>query len=66
MKHKITLISGDGIGYEVSLAAVRCIEACGVDIQWDNVLAGQDALEKTGELLPQSVLDSIKKKQGGS
>ncbi|MDD5130484.1 MAG: isocitrate/isopropylmalate dehydrogenase family protein [Candidatus Omnitrophica bacterium] len=61
MPHKITLIPGDGIGYEVSHAAVRCIEACGVDIQWDSVLAGQDALEKTGELLPQNVLDSIKK-----
>ncbi|PIQ84888.1 MAG: isocitrate dehydrogenase [Candidatus Omnitrophica bacterium CG11_big_fil_rev_8_21_14_0_20_43_6] len=61
MQHKLTLISGDGIGYEVSLAAIRCIEASGVNIQWDNVLAGQDALDKTGELLPQSVLDSIKK-----
>jgi isocitrate dehydrogenase (NAD+) len=61
MQHKITLIPGDGIGYEVSLAATRCIEACGVNIQWDNVLAGQDALDKTGELLPQSVLDSVKK-----
>jgi len=61
MQHKITLIPGDGIGYEVSLAAARCIEATGVDIQWDNVLAGQDALDKTGELLPSSALDSIRK-----
>ena len=61
MQHRITLISGDGIGYEVSLAAVRCIEACGVDVQWDNLLAGQDALEKTGELLPKAALDSIRK-----
>lgn len=61
MNHKITLIPGDGIGYEVSLAAARCIEATGVDIKWDNVLAGSDALDKTGELLPQSALDSIKK-----
>ncbi len=61
MQHKITLIPGDGIGYEVSLAAVRCIEATGVNIEWENVLAGSDALEKTGELLPQSALDSIKK-----
>jgi len=59
--HKITLIPGDGIGYEVSLAAARCIEACGVSIQWDRALAGQDSLEKTGELLPQSALDSIRK-----
>ena len=61
MTHKITLIPGDGIGGEVSLAAVRCIEACGVDIQWDSVLVGQDALDKTGQLLPQSALDSIRK-----
>lgn len=61
MTHRITLIPGDGIGYEVSLAATRCIEACGVDIQWEKMLAGQDALEKTGELLPRSVLDSIRK-----
>jgi len=61
MAHKVTLIPGDGIGYEVSLAATRCIDATGVDIQWENVLAGQDALDKTGELLPQGVLDSIRK-----
>ena len=61
MQHRITLIPGDGIGYEVTLAARRCIEATGVDISWDKVLAGSDAFEKTGELLPQAVLDSIKK-----
>ncbi|MDD5561327.1 MAG: isocitrate/isopropylmalate dehydrogenase family protein [Candidatus Omnitrophica bacterium] len=61
MTHKITLIPGDGIGREVSSAAVRCIEATGVDIKWEEALAGADALEKTGELLPKSVLESIKK-----
>jgi isocitrate dehydrogenase (NAD+) len=61
MKHKITLIPGDGIGYEVSHACTRCIEATGVDIEWVKALAGTEALEKTGELLPQSTLDTIKK-----
>lgn len=61
MRHKITFIPGDGIGYEVSFAAKRCIDACGVDIEWIEVLAGGDALEKTGNLLPESVLDSIRK-----
>ncbi|MDD1709906.1 MAG: isocitrate/isopropylmalate dehydrogenase family protein [Methanoregulaceae archaeon] len=61
MTHKITLIPGDGIGPEVAQAAKRCIEATGVKIQWDEVIAGQSALLKTGELLPQSTLDSIKK-----
>jgi len=61
MEHKITFIPGDGIGYEVSSAAKRCIEACGVNIKWFEALAGGDALEKTGELLPKSAIDSIKK-----
>ena len=61
MAYKITLIPGDGIGPEVTLAAKRCIEATGVKIEWDEVLAGSNTLEATGELLPQGVLDSIKK-----
>ncbi|MCX5699994.1 MAG: isocitrate/isopropylmalate family dehydrogenase, partial [Candidatus Omnitrophica bacterium] len=61
MAHKVTLIPGDGIGPEVSLAAKRCIEATGVKIEWEEVLAGSDALAKTGELLPESALNSIRK-----
>jgi len=61
MEHTITLIPGDGIGYEVSEAARRCIEAAGVDIKWETMLAGSDSLEKTGQLLPETVLDSVRK-----
>jgi len=61
MAHKITLIPGDGIGREVSQAALRCIQATGVDIEWEEVLAGAETLEKTGEILPQGVLDSIRR-----
>lgn len=61
MAHKITLIPGDGIGPEVSLAAKRCIAATGVKIEWDEVLAGEGAQEKYGDVLPESVLASIKK-----
>lgn len=61
IQHKITLIPGDGIGYEVTLAAKRCIEATGVNIEWEEMSAGRDALDKTGAILPQAVLDSIKK-----
>jgi len=59
MAYKITLIPGDGIGPDVSRAAVRCIEATGVAIEWDKVIAGQTALDQCGEILPQKVLDSI-------
>jgi len=60
MSHRITLIPGDGIGPEVTLAAKRCIEATGVKVDWVEAIAGQAALEKNGELLPDSVIDSIR------
>ena len=61
MSHKVTLINGDGIGPEVSLAAKRCVEATGVKVEWEEALAGSEALEQTGELLPEATLNSIKR-----
>jgi isocitrate dehydrogenase (NAD+) len=61
MSYKVTLIPGDGIGPEVINAARRCIDATGVKIEWQEAIAGQDAEEKYGQLLPQSTLDSIKR-----
>jgi len=61
LAHKITLILGDGIGPEVSRACKRCIEATGVDIQWEEALAGNEALQKYGEVLPASTISLIKK-----
>ncbi len=61
MSHKITLIPGDGIGPEVTLQAKRCIEATGSKVEWEEVIAGQAAQNKYGELLPKNVLESIKK-----
>ncbi len=61
MSHKITLIRGDGTGPELAEAARRCIEATGVDIEWDVVDAGMDVMEKEGTPLPESVIESIRK-----
>lgn len=61
MAYKITLIPGDGIGPELVDAAKRCVEATGVRVEWDVVYAGGVALEKTGNILPQNVLQSIQK-----
>ncbi len=60
MKHTITLIPGDGVGPEVVEAARRCLEATGVEFQWDVVNAGASALEKEGSLLPERLLESIR------
>jgi len=61
MGYKITFIPGDGVGPEVAQAAQRCIDAVGVKIDWETAWAGISAREKTGELLPQTTLDSIRK-----
>ena len=61
MAIKATLIPGDGVGPEVIDAAVRCIEASGVEIDWDEVIAGKGAIKKYSTPLPDEVLTSIKK-----
>lgn len=59
MKHTITLISGDGIGPEISAATTRILEAAGAEIEWESFLAGQEAINKFGDPLPKELLDSI-------
>jgi len=59
--HTITLIPGDGIGPEITEAAVRVIEATGVPIRWDRRLAGMAALEKHGTPLPEETLESFRR-----
>ncbi len=61
MKHKITLIPGDGIGPEITAATVRVIEATGVYIEWENQILGAQALEKYGETLPEASVESIRR-----
>src|SRR6266508_2997799 len=63
--HRITLIPGDGIGPEVASAVVRIIEACGVAIEWEEQIAGQQALDKFGSTLPDELLESIKRNKVG-
>ena len=59
--HRITLISGDGTGPEIADAMRRCVEATGVDIEWDVQEAGSEAVSRHGTPLPDEVLESIKK-----
>ncbi len=59
--HPITLIPGDGIGPEVTAAVVRIIEAAGVAVAWDRHDAGLSAVERTGQTLPDSLLESIRR-----
>ena len=59
MAHHVVLIPGDGIGPEISEAMVRVIEALGVAVEWEEVLAGEQIAEKYGTLMPKYVGDAI-------
>jgi isocitrate dehydrogenase (NAD+) len=61
VKHKITLIPGDGIGPEVAGATVSVIRAVGVQIEWEPFVVGAEALSRFGDPLPQDLFDSIKR-----
>lgn len=61
MKHVVTLIPGDGIGPEVTQPAQEIIKAAGVEIEWENFIAGAEALERRGETVSDELLDSIRR-----
>jgi isocitrate dehydrogenase (NAD+) len=61
MPHLITLIPGDGIGPEVSKATARVLEAARVRIEWEVHEAGAAVVEKRGTVLPEEVLESIRR-----
>lgn len=60
MAHEVTLVTGDGTGPELAEAARKCIDATGVQIHWDVQEAGVDVMARTGNPLPDAVLESIR------
>jgi len=61
MTHTITLIPGDGIGPEVTSAVVSILKASGVAIDWEPHDAGVIAVERTGQTLPATLVESIRR-----
>ena len=63
--YKISLITGDGIGPELSESAVSVLDTINdkTDIKFEitKLLAGDIALKETGKALPDETLDTIKK-----
>jgi isocitrate dehydrogenase (NAD+) len=61
MKHKVTLIPGEGIGPEVAAATRRILAAAGVLIEWESfdARAAQDA--GTGVLLEVAAVESVRR-----
>ena len=65
MPYDVTLIPGDGTGPEITEATRRVLEATGVEFVWHMKDAGLAVLEKTGTVLPEDVIDSIRQTKVG-
>ncbi|HLB35827.1 MAG TPA: isocitrate/isopropylmalate dehydrogenase family protein [Gemmatimonadales bacterium] len=63
MSSRVTLIRGDGIGPEITTAALSVLEAAGVRMDWDEQLAGMAAMDEAGTPLPDSTVESIRRTQ---
>ncbi len=61
MKHRITLIPGDGTGPEITETVTSVLQALELQVEWDIQEAGADVMEKYGTPLPRAVLDSIRR-----
>jgi isocitrate dehydrogenase (NAD+) len=61
MRHKVTLIPGEGIGPEVAAATRRIIDAAGVQIEWEELSARTDSATKAGQLVNQAAIDSVRR-----
>ncbi len=57
----VTLIRGDGIGPEITEAAIEVVEAAGANIKWEEVSAGESALEKHGTPIPPETIETLRK-----
>jgi isocitrate dehydrogenase (NAD+) len=57
----VSLIPGDGIGPEVTEAAVQVVAAVGAPIDWEPLEAGAEVIAKYGTAVPEGVLNSIRK-----
>ncbi|HLJ55116.1 MAG TPA: isocitrate dehydrogenase (NAD(+)) [Chthonomonadaceae bacterium] len=59
----VTLIPGDGIGPEVTEAAVRVVAATGAAVEWERLDAGAEVVSKYGTPVPDEVVNSILRNQ---
>jgi isocitrate dehydrogenase (NAD+) len=60
-----TLIPGDGIGPEVTAAAVRAVDATGVHIEWERCDLNEEVILRRGEVLPPEIIASLHRTKVG-
>jgi 3-isopropylmalate dehydrogenase len=57
---RVAVIGGDGIGPEVLTEALRVVEGAGVDLEITDYDLGADHFIRTGEVLPDPVLEELR------
>ena len=58
--YKVGVIGGDGIGPEVTAEALKVVRAAGVSLDTTDYELGADHYIRTGEVLPDSVLEELR------
>ncbi|HME11908.1 MAG TPA: isocitrate dehydrogenase (NAD(+)) [Candidatus Acidoferrum sp.] len=61
MRHKVTLIAGEGIGPEVAAAVKRILEASGVLIDWEEIQGRTDSSQDQGQVINQAAIESVRR-----
>ncbi|HKW64585.1 MAG TPA: isocitrate dehydrogenase (NAD(+)) [Candidatus Acidoferrum sp.] len=61
MKHKVTLIPGEGIGPEVATATLRILEAAGVQIEWEEIAGRSGESSDQGQHVNQAAIESVRR-----
>jgi len=59
--YRITCIDGDGTGPEIAAVMRKCVEATGVNVEWDMQEAGEEVYARTGNPLPRETVESIRR-----
>src|SRR6516164_7681053 len=61
MPLNVTLIQGGGTGLDQAPAVQRILKAAGIDLTWDEHLAGLASIQQGGEPLPEAMLRSVRR-----
>jgi len=61
IKHRVTLIPGEGIGPEVASATRRVLQAAGVQIDWEEIAGRSDSSSDQGISVNQAAVESVRR-----
>jgi isocitrate dehydrogenase (NAD+) len=61
IRHRVTLIPGEGIGPEVATATRRILEATGMQIDWEEIAGRSDSSSNQEKSVNQAAVESVRK-----